>query len=214
MDSRIRTTRVAALAALSVLSHLIASAALAGSHTWDVNEVFSDVTGQIQFIELREANGTPNEVGVPGHTMTSNTKNFVISGSPLASPTSNKLFLMGTAAFAALPGAPTPDAIIPAGVLPFFFSTGGDTVSYTPWDSIAFGTVPTDGTTSLNRSGSVMVSGVNSPTNYAGVSGSVNAAPPPSVPALSSWGPLLLGLLLVGTAVQLALRRRGAPHSA
>jgi hypothetical protein len=171
--------------------------AYGGSHTWDVNEVFSDATGQVQFVELVEANGTPNETGVPGHNMTSNAKSFAIVGAPLVAPTSNKFYLIATAAFAALPGAPTPDAIIPAGVLPFFFSTSGDTVTYVPWDALTFGSVPTDGTTSLNGD---LSTGLNSPTNYAGVSGSVDASPA-AVPLLSEQGFLVLGLLLaaIGT---------------
>jgi hypothetical protein len=190
--------------ALAAALGLPSAPAHAGSHTWDVNEVFSDSTGQVQFVELVEANGTPGETGVPGHTMTSNSKSFTIVGAPLAPPTSNKFYLIATAAFAALPGAPTPDAIIPPAALPFFFSTSGDTVTYVPWDALAFGAVPTDGTTSLNGD---LTTGLNSPTNYAGVSGSVDASPA-EVPMLSEQGLLVLGLLLaaIGTRVLVASR--------
>lgn len=180
--------------------------AQAGSHTWDVNEVFSDATGSVQFIELVETNGTPNEIGVPGHAMTTVANNFVIPGAPLVPPSSNRFYLIGTAAFAALPGAPTPDAIIPASDLPFFFSTAGDTVTYVPWDSFAFGPVPTDGTTSLN---SDLTTGLNSPTNYAGASGSVDASPPPaSVPALSERGLILFALLLIAVVTRFGIGKR------
>ena len=81
-----------------LFSALGAGTALAGSHTWDVNEVFSDATGNVQFIELVEANGTPGEVGVPGHTLSSDLKSFVIPGAALTPPTSNKFFLIATAA--------------------------------------------------------------------------------------------------------------------
>ena len=172
--------------ALGSLVALPVVSAHAGSHTWDVNEVFSDVTGNIQFIELLEKNGTTGETAVPGHLMNSstNSKSFTITGPALATPTSNKSYLMGTAAFAALPGAPEPDAIIPPSVLPFFFSTAGDSVFYNPWDTFAFGAVPTDGINSLNAPGPVGTTATNSPTNYSGVSGSVDAsaatpAPPP-----------------------------------
>jgi hypothetical protein len=193
--------------ALATALGLPPAPAHAGSHTWDVNEVFSDSTGLVQFVELVEANGTPGETGVPGHSMTSSSKSFTIVGPALAPPTSNKFYLIATAAFAALPGAPTPDAIIPAGVLPFFFSTSGDTVTYVPWDAFAFGTVPTDGTTSLNQD---LTTGLNSPTNYAGVSGSVDASPA-AVPMLSGQGLLLLGALLaaIGTRVLVASRATG-----
>jgi len=62
--------------ALSSLALLVswgaAGAAWAGAHTWDVNEVFSNADGSIQFIELRENNGTPNETGVGNQTLSSN----------------------------------------------------------------------------------------------------------------------------------------------
>ena len=190
--------------ALLVALGLSSTPARAGSHTWDVNEVFSDATGQVQFVELVEANGTPGETGVPGHNMTSNAKVFTIVGPALAPPTSNKFYLIATAAFAALPGAPTPDAIIPAGVLPFFFSTSGDTVTYVPWDALTFGAVPTDGTTSLKAD---LTTGLNSPTNYAGVTGSVDASPA-QVPMLSAQGFLVLGLLLAAIGSRVLVRPR------
>lgn len=180
------------------------TAAHAGSHTWDINEVFSDSTGNIQFIELIEANGTPNETGVIGRTMSSTTKNFVIAGAVIVSPTSNKKFLLGTAAFAALPGAPAIDALIPIGVLPFFFNVAGDTLMYQPWDTLINGAVPTDGVTSLNRN---QTTGVNSPTNYAGTTGSVNASPS-SIPAFSAWGFVAVLVLLSGVGMRFAIGRR------
>lgn len=154
--------------------------AAAGSHTWDVNELFSNASGTIQFIELRETNGTPGETAVGGHNVTSNTHTFTIASS-VAAPTTFRHLLFATAGFAALPGAPTPDQIIPAGMVPFF-SVNGDTVSYVPWDALTFfvGQLPTDGVNSMNFNFST---GPNSPTNYAGQTGSVNAnTSPPGVP--------------------------------
>lgn len=155
-----------------------AGVALAGSHTWDVNEIFSNADGTIQFIELFEANGTPNEIGLPGHNLTSNSNTFLIPGSPLTPPTTNKFYLIATQAFADLPGAPTPDAIIPSAMVPFF-SIDLDTITYDPWDALAFGpgALPTDGVTSLNFD---LTTGVNSPTNYAGDTGSIDVSGPPT----------------------------------
>lgn len=192
-----RASKSARCVLVNALFLAAAETALAGSHTWDVNEVFSNADGTIQFVELREAQGTPNETGVPGHTMSSDLKSFVISGPALTAPTSNKFYLLGTAAFAALPGAPTPDATIPVGTLPFFFATSGDTVDYQPWDSFTFGSVPTNGIDSLHR---LSGQAVNSPTNYAGQSGQVDAsAGAPPVPALDGLGVgLVVGLLVLG----------------
>jgi len=187
----------------------VAETALAGAHTWDVNEVFSNADGTVQFVELREMGGGAGEVNMPGNNLTSNAKSFVIPGPALTPPTSNKHFLLGTAAFQLLPGAPAVDATIPAGSLPFFFVPSGDTVTYGPYDSFVFASAPTNGIDSQNRVGGVAV---NSPTNYAGATGSVDASAGPSVPALSGWGMGLAAglLLLVGTAIVLRSRARAA----
>ena len=132
--------------------------------------------------------------------MTSNLENFTISGTPLSGDTTNTFYLLGTAAFAALPGAPTPDAIIPAGSVPFF-AQSGDTVAFGGFDTWTFGAVPTDGTNSLNRGlppSETAGNGANSPTNFAGATGSVTVPPPASVP-LSAWPTLLLMLTLLLT---------------
>jgi hypothetical protein len=187
------------------LTAFFGGSALGGAHTWDVNELFSNADGTIQFIELRETNGTNNETGVSFGTMSSNTKSFSISGSSVTSQTANKYYLIATASFAALPGAPTPDAIIPAGVLPYFFSINGDSVRYASYDTLTFGAavLPTDGVNSLNRN---LTTGPNSPTNYAGDPGSVDASPP--IPAVSTWGLIVLAALIACAGTVLVAHRR------
>jgi hypothetical protein len=182
----------------------------AGVHTWDVNEVFSDASGQIQFVELKNPPANTNETGLNGQTMSNGNaaQNFAISGTvPPPNSTGDKHYLLATAAFAALPGAPVPDALIPAGSLPFFVVPGGATISFGGFDSWPTGAVPTDGINSVSRVGGT---GVNSPTNFAGDSGSVDAAPP-SVP--SSTKPIALLMLAVLTATGLLAARR-AQHVA
>jgi hypothetical protein len=184
----------------------VAEKALAGQHTWDVNEVFSDATGNIQFVELWEAAGGAGEVNIHTLNVTSTGETFPIGGSALSPPTTNKFFLIATPAFAALPGAPTPDRILPAGNIPFFV-TAGDTVSFVPYDSWNFGTVPTNGVLSLNR---LTGQQNNSPTNYAGQSGQVDATPAPSVPALNGLGIGLVAGLLLLAGIAIARRRTAA----
>jgi len=171
--------KTCALIAAATLAPCILTSqpAIAGGHTWFVNEIFSDSTGTIQFIEVKEINGGPFETGTAGHVVSSNSHSFTIP-SNVAQPTSFRHILLATAGFAALPGAPTPDYIIVSN----FLSANGDTIRYVPNDTFTFGVgvMPTDGVRSLNRDSST---GVNSPTNYAGQTGSVNAAPgPPAVP--------------------------------
>ena len=163
--------RFAAFAVTSLGLAMLGTPAFAGSHTWDVSEIFSSADGTVQFIELTECCGGPGEVNVGGHQVTSGSSSFIIP-SNVAAPTSNRSILFATQAFADLPGAPTPDHII----VENFFSIAADTISYTPWDTFAFGAgqLPTDGVNSLFDGGST---GVNSPTNYAGETGSVVVPP-------------------------------------
>ena len=184
-----------ALTAGSMLMLLSAGPASAGIHTWDIVEVFSDSTGNIQYIELQDVGTTGGETGIGNTNVSSNTRSHAVANGPVASPTNGKFYLIATPGFAALPGAPTPDEILPAGLVPFF-ATSGDTVTINP-DSLTFAAVPTDGVNALTRAGATVT---NTPTNYAGTSGTVNAAaPPPSVP-LTSW-PAVMGMLalIVGT---------------
>lgn len=184
---------------------LHAGSALAGIHTWDVNEVFSNADGTVQFVELWEANGTPGETGVGNGTVSTGSHTFNMSEGAVAAPTTNKYFLLGTAAFAALPGAPTPDAIIPAGFLPFFFDPSGDTVAFGGFDSWSFGAVPTNGVDSLDRLSGV---GANTPTNYAGDTATVDASPPPGIPLVPAPLLALLTALLAGAGAGTLWRRR------
>ncbi len=151
----------------------------AGSHLWRINEVFSNADGTVQFIELKECCGSTIEIFLTGKLFTSNNKIFTFPGQ-LVQPTDHKYLLLATAAFAALPGAPTPDYILQSS----FFSVNGDTLSYSPaqgYDTFTFGegALPTNGVNSINITNyatHIFTTGPNSPTNYAGQSGSVNAA--------------------------------------
>lgn len=193
---------------LGAVVALQAAGASAGIHTWDVNEVFSNGNGTIQFVELWEANGTPGETGVGNGTITSSLQSHSFGNGAVTAPTTNKHYLIATADFAALPGAPTPDEIIPAGKVPFF-DTAGDTVAFGGFDSFVFGAVPTNGIDSLHKLTGV---GVNSPTNYAGASGSVDASPgPPAIPfapPTALW--VALGVLMAGGVVSLLWVRQSA----
>ncbi|MFN0060486.1 MAG: hypothetical protein ACKVX7_18670 [Planctomycetota bacterium] len=147
----------------------------AGSHAWQVNELFSNADGTVQFIELKECCGFASEIGLAGKWVMSNSTGnqffFPINLTP--GTTANQHLLLATAAFAALPGAPTPDYIIESN----FFSNESDTITYWMYPaatmSFASGALPLDGIHSLLRTGAVIV---NSPTNFADVTGSVDAS--------------------------------------
>jgi hypothetical protein len=157
----------------------------AGAHTWDVNEAFMTADGKIWFIELREANGTPGEVGVGGHILSSTLAQFTICINPpttcnVVSPTSNKMILFGNRAYVELAraqGAALPDQVVNT---QSFVNLAGDTLTYNPYDVWSTGAIPSDGLMSRNR---LTGDTLNSPRNYAGlVTGSIDAArPSPSV---------------------------------
>ncbi len=180
---------------------LAASTAHAGIHTWDVREVFSNASGTIQYIELIDAGTGGFETGVGNGSLTSGSQTHSWTNGPVAPPTNGKSYLIASASFAALPGAPVPDVIIPANKVPFF-NVNGDTVAFSGVDSWTFGPVPTDGTSSLNRITGV---GANTPRNYAGTQGNVDASPAP-VPTTSSWMMTVLLAALSGVGI-FALRR-------
>ena len=156
---------------------VLPATASAGVHLWKIQEVFSDPSGTIQFVEVCAGPDSSGEWYVGGHSLTSGSHSYTVT-SNVSGNTYNKTILFATAGFAALPGAPTPDHIIADN----FFSTSGDTISFIDSRSFGSGVLPTNGIDSLNFTSGGYTTGANSPRNYAEDSGSVNAAPLPPVP--------------------------------
>ncbi|MCH8242986.1 MAG: hypothetical protein IH897_10305 [Planctomycetes bacterium] len=92
-------------------------------HTFDIEEVFSNRDGAVQFIELLETEGAEGNFHFAGNLVTTNAYNYPVDLP--ATSTANLSVLIATASFAALPGAVTPDYIVPER----FFETTGDTIS-------------------------------------------------------------------------------------
>ncbi len=159
---------------------MFSSAALAGSHTWLVNEVFSNADGTIQFIELKECCGFAAENAVGLKRIRSDATGLVYTiPANVVGPTGNKTILFATAGYAAL-GGPPPD--FPLNPLPDgFFSVAGDTVRYginppaNQYSFFNFGAVPTDGCNSMNSPGPAVAT--NTPKNFANVQSTVFAEP-------------------------------------
>ena len=158
--------------------------ALSGVHLWRVKEIFSNANGTVQFIEIATCCGSTGENFLSGQKLTSTSQIFTFPGN-VSGSTLNKHVLLATDGYAALPGAPPRDHRIPNN----FFSTSGDTIAFASYDTLSFGagTLPTDGTTSLNKDPNdaldTTFTAVNSPTNYAGTTGSIIVVSgPPGVP--------------------------------
>ncbi|UCC31420.1 MAG: dockerin type I repeat-containing protein, partial [Phycisphaerales bacterium] len=94
-------------------------------HTFDIEEVFSDHDGSVQFIELCETAGADGHHHFAGNQLRSGTNLFTYPTDLPDAATAHRSVLIATAAFAALPGAVTPDYIIPER----FFEVTGDTIS-------------------------------------------------------------------------------------
>jgi hypothetical protein len=175
--------------ALALVACLLVSTAprpcRASFHFWDVKEVFSNQDGTVQFVELFTT--ASSETDLDGHTLTASSDGNVVTFTldhDVSFPTTNKHLLFATAGFASLTGGVAPDyAPLPANF--FNPNAASITISFANGiDSITFAgsALPKNGINSLTDQSPSgvqnLVAGVNSPTNFAGVAGSINVSTP------------------------------------
>lgn len=154
----------------------LSTSARATSHTWRITEVFSDATGEIQFVELTESIGDPGETHMHEFGMFLKTlQQTWYFPHDLVGDTSHATVLVATPAFAALAGAPAPDYVVEPGSVPLFAPafdalTFGNSLNTFSFKLLQVGTVPTDGEHSLHWDvdGNGPEVGLRSPTNFAG----------------------------------------------
>jgi hypothetical protein len=147
----------------------------AAFHLWDIKEIYSNHDGSVQFIELFSSSS--GQQFLEGHEIRSNSHIFEFPNNSPA-PTNNRHLLLATTSYAALSGVPTANYTIPDQ----FFDPLGDRINFAGGFSVRqFTSAPTDGVTSLNyTAGGTLSMAVNSPTNFAGATGSLNLPPPAS----------------------------------
>ena len=163
---------IVVLVALVVLA-MAAARSQAHFHLWDFTEVFSNADGTVQFVEFFTT--APDEFDADNELLRSSTKTYTFPVD-LPGTTTNTHFIVATAAFASLPGAVTPDYVIPDN----FFNPAGDTLrlcrlnclNANLYDTRTFTNLPTDGVTSLHYPS--VTPATNTPINFADASGSVN----------------------------------------
>jgi MYXO-CTERM domain-containing protein len=164
------------------LGALVSSTTPAGAafHLWQIKEVYSNADGSVQYIELFTIYGSQNFVN--GHQITATSdavvKTFTFT-SDTPGDTTNKHLILATPAFASLPGAVTPDYILPCG--PFFDpSATSITINFPGADVLTFAgsSVPVNGSSSLTDTNlfntANLVAGASSPTNFTGTVGAMN----------------------------------------
>lgn len=195
-------TLLSILVLASVLG-LGAGPAAAASHLWRFSEFYSSPDRSVQFIEMQEIGGSDAETNIRNHWYETNSYNqdhSELLGYDLPFGTANKKFLVGTQSYAALPGVPAPDYVLPDGIL----DPSGDTVVWWFYQTITIppGVMPSDGVHSItvvDAAAPTYSVGVNSPTNFAGETGTV-VLPPPGIPALPLVAAGLSALLVAGIA--------------
>jgi hypothetical protein len=162
--------RFAGVCGLLLLAVMGAGTAFAASHLWTIEEVYSNADGSIQFVEMYNCCAS-NESNLIGKDVRSTAHAYFFPGNLPPNSTTDKHILLATSGFAALPGAPAPDHIIPAN----FFSLVADEVRW--WDYVmpdselhfTAGQLPTNGFHSLNQLGNGSgATAPATPTNFAG----------------------------------------------
>ena len=190
-----------------LLTLLAALPAQAGHHQWFISEIFSNADGTVQFVELKGT--SDNEQFINGFNVaTLGPEGLVASSAPIgpnlpSNLTNGAYLLIGTAGYAALAtaqGAPAPDRTLPNN----FLEINADRVRYASIPATdrvyTAGQLPTNGIFSLDYEVGSPGTTFNTPENFAGATGSINAAGP-GVPSLSRVGIIaLLGCVVMAAA--------------
>jgi hypothetical protein len=146
---------------------LWAQAAGASFHLVSITEVYSDASGNVQYVVLQALTGGQQFLA-GRHIATSqgaSTHTFTFPAN-LPGDTVGRKFLIATQAFADL-GLVTPDYVVPNG---FFFQTNASVNYGDGASTVAYGSLPTDGIHAIDRLGNVVKT---TPTNFAGASAAI-----------------------------------------
>ena len=171
---------------------LCASVAGATFHTYQIDEIYSNADGTVQYVVLHESQGMNGQNQLMGLMLTdvrpAGVATFVFprnlpgescdSYGCMPSPTAGTRVLIATQGFVNL-GLVMPDFVVPNG----FLATGGGTLNYAGVDQVTYGPLPVDGVNALYRSGSV---GANFAMNFNGDTATVQA-PPPALNVQGIW---------------------------
>ena len=158
--------------------YFFSQGAMARQLLWEIQEVYSNDDGSIQFIELfskHDNQNFPNEITIESRDSSDKLHNaYVFTTSGLIDKTENHSLLLATPGFSVLPGGVTPDYVIPfdflitAGGTLRIFATSGEPsgTNELEYDKLEYEWFQTKGVSSFHLNGSFF--GANSPTNFAG----------------------------------------------
>lgn len=164
-----RTLRAFTLAAAMLFAH----SANATFHLWQIDEIYSNANGTVQYVELSTSASGQQFVGgfqlIASQAGSTHSFTFPFD---LPGDSRNRKFLIGTQGFADL-GIVTPDYVVANGFL--FQPNGG--IDFAGVDFMTYNALPSNGVSAMNRFGNIVV---NTPTNFAGATGTIGApqAPP------------------------------------
>src|SRR5512145_792764 len=99
--------------------------AAAFGHLWEFTELYSNADGTVQFIEMFSEVANENGLSATFLRSAANAQEFHFASNVVGS-TAGRHLLIATAAFAAQPGAVTPDYVLPDA----FFRVSGDTLTF------------------------------------------------------------------------------------
>ena len=145
----------------------------AAASTFQIDTIYSNADGAVQYVVLRETAGLNGQQAFTGQTLTIThsgaVKTFTFPADLPNSATANRRVLIASQGLAAL------DFIVPDFVFPNqFLATDGATLNFAGGDQVAYGPLPTDGINAIGRTG---VPGANVATNFAGASASIPPVP-------------------------------------
>jgi len=171
------------------------SSAPAAFHFFDIQEIYSNGDGSVQFVELFTTFG--NQQFLDGHTLTYEVNNVtsqtVTLATNLPGNTANKTFLVGTSNLGPLYGV-TPDYVMPAN----FLSAGASgTINFAEGtDIVSLFSLPTNGVMSLDgmtndsTPSATSLNAQATPRNFAGMT--VTIPEPATLGALAAGAALLM----------------------
>jgi len=156
-----------------LLAAALAATAPAARAAFQIEELYSNADGTVQYLVLHETAGSNGLQALHLMALTSNhsgtNKTYLFTNDLPSAQTANTRVLIATPGFAAL-GIVVPDYVVPDQ----FFATDAATLTFAGTDQLAYASLPTDGINALARSGAPTP---NAATNFAGASASVIPQP-------------------------------------